>query len=199
MLSLLKNLDDFKVILASESPRRYELLTMIGLNFVVRPSHIAEVYQDHLSPLEYARENARKKGDFIATKYPEALVISADTIVILRRQILEKPQDEAHAYQLLKMLSGKTHEVITAFGLKIKAKDAAIFSHESTRVTFRRLAENEIRAYVNTGEPLDKAGAYGAQGQGSVLIEKVDGCFFNVVGLPLSNFFATLNRFLLKI
>jgi septum formation protein len=196
MLSLLKNIDCFEVILASASPRRRELLNMIGMNFKVQPSHVREVFQDHLSPLEYAMENARRKGFAVAGEVDKSLVISADTIVVLDKEILEKPRDEQHAVQILKKLSGKTHQVITAFGIIVKSLDYSVFDHESTAVTFRKLTDAEIGIYVQSGEPLDKAGAYGAQGFGALFIERVDGCFFNVVGLPLAKFFNVLSTFL---
>ena len=199
MLSLLKNIDQYEIILASQSPRRYELLKMIGLNFKVRPSHAEEINKDNLPPVEYTLENARLKGFEIANKSPDSLVISADTVVVHGGEILEKPEDEAHARQILKKLSGKTHEVVTGFGLTLLADNRAVFNHEISKVTFRNLSQSEISAYINTGEPFDKAGGYGAQGTGSLLIKRIDGCFFNVVGLPLANFFITLDKFLLDL
>ena len=169
------------------------------MNFEVRPSHAQEIYQDHLTPLEYAFQNARMKGEIVAQKHPDSLIISADTIVVLKNQILEKPEDEKHARELIKKLSGRTHQVITAFGFVLKKKEKALYDAELTNVTFRTLTPQEINAYVNSGESLDKAGGYGAQGTGSLLISRVDGCFFNVVGLPLAKFFVTLDKFLLKL
>jgi septum formation protein len=199
MLSFLKNIDEFEFILASQSPRRYELLKMIGLNFKVQPSHAEEIFRDDLSPVDYAISNARKKGLSIAQISPDSLVISADTIVVHKNDILEKPNDEAHARDILRRLSGNTHEVVTGFGLSLKSKNKFVFDHEITKVTFRNLTQNEITAYINTGESFDKAGGYGAQGTGSLLIKRVEGCFFNVVGLPLANFFSTLDKFLMDI
>ena len=196
MLSLLKNLDEYKIILASESPRRFELLKMVGLDFIVRPSHIEEKNKKALSPLEYALDNARKKGQVAGEKSPDALIISADTIVVHKSQILEKPHDESHAKKILRQLSDNTHEVITGFGFTHFGKNKTLFDFEKTKVTFRNLSQSEITAYVNSGEPFDKAGGYGAQGMGALLIKKVDGCFFNVVGLPLAKFFFTLDKFL---
>ncbi len=143
MLSLLKNIDQFDIILASQSPRRFELLKMIGLDFKVRPSHAEEIYQDHLSPVEYVLENARKKALIVANKSPESLIISADTIVVLKGDILEKPSDEAHARDILQRLSGNTHEVITGFGIVLMEKEKYVFDHEITRVTFRNLRQSE--------------------------------------------------------
>ena len=199
MLSLLKNLDSFDIILASASPRRFELLRMIGLDFTVRPSNVDEIYQDHLTPQEYVIENAKKKGRYIAEKFPESLVISADTIVVYKDKILEKPRDEKHAMDIIKLLIGRTHQVLTGFGFILQANRCEKFNIESSLVTFRNLSQEEIRAYINTGESFDKAGGYGAQGQGALLIKKIDGCFYNVVGLPLSAFFSTLNNFLLEL
>jgi septum formation protein len=199
MLSLLKNIDQYEIILASQSPRRYELLKMIGLKFKVRPSHAEEINKDNLSPIEYTLKNARIKGLEIAKKSPESLVISADTIVVHKGEILEKPEDDAHAREILKKLSGKTHEVVTGFGFTLLADNRSVFCHEISKVTFRTLSQSEISAYINTGEPFDKAGGYGAQGAGSLLIKRIEGCFFNVVGLPLANFFVTLDKFLLEL
>ena len=199
MLALLKNIDQFDIILASQSSRRYELLKMIGLKFKVRPSHAEEINKDNLPPVEYAVKNAKIKGLSIAEKSPESLVISADTIVVYKGEILEKPSDESHAKEILKKLSGKTHEVVTGYGFTLNSKNKSVFNHEISKVTFRNLSQSEISAYINTGEPFDKAGGYGAQGAGSLLIKRIEGCFFNVVGLPLSGFFVTLDKFLINL
>jgi septum formation protein len=196
MLSLLKNIDEYDIILASQSPRRYQLLTMVGFDFKVRPSNVPEVYVDGLEPLEYAKKNAEAKGRAVAEQFPESLVISADTIVVYKEHILEKPTDEQHAAQILKQLAGHTHTVITAFGIHLLRANKILIDHEISQVTFRNLSPEEIRAYIDTGEPMDKAGGYGAQGMGSLLIKKVDGCFYNVVGLPLARFFYRLDKFL---
>jgi septum formation protein len=172
---------------------------MIGLDFKVRPSHIEEVYEDHLNPVEYTIENAKEKGHTVAVKFPNSIVISADTVVVLNNEILEKPHDEKHAYNILKKLCGKTHEVVTGFGFILKSAEKAVYSHEITKVSFRNLTQHEIRTYINTGEPFDKAGGYGAQGNGSLLINGVNGCFFNVVGLPLAKFFKLFEKFLLEL
>jgi septum formation protein len=199
MISLLKNIDRFEVVLASESPRRQELLKMIGLNFKVLPSRIQEVYQNHLPPLDYALQNARRKGTVVAARAEKSLVVSADTIVVLDNEVLEKPNDENQAKSTLQKLSGRTHRVITAFGLMIKYINRSVYTYETTEVTFRNLDTRQIDAYIDSREPFDKAGAYGAQGTGAVLIEKVNGCFYNVVGLPLAKFFTTLDNFLSQI
>jgi len=198
MISLLKNIDSYNFILASKSPRRYELLKMIGLNFTVRPSNAEESSEDNLSPVEYVIHNAKNKGMSIAENSPQSIVISADTVVVHNNDILEKPKDETQARDILRRLSGNTHAVITGFGLFLQAKNKVVYSHEITHVTFRSLSQDEINAYIKTGEPFDKAGGYGAQGVGSLLIKRVEGCFFNVVGLPLANFFTTLDKFLMN-
>lgn len=195
MLSLLENIGNYEIILASESPRRSELLKMIGLNFTVHPSHIEETYHNQLTPVEYALQNAKRKSAKVAEKYPASLIISADTIVICEDEVLEKPEDERHAFDILNKLNGRTHEVITAFGIGWKNSGVSIFDHERTRVTFRSLTDDEIHAYIKTGEPFDKAGGYGAQGYGALLIERVEGCYFNVVGLPLAKFYTMLKTF----
>jgi septum formation protein len=199
MLSLLKNIDQYDIILASQSPRRYELLKMIGINFKVRPSHVEEINKDNLPPVDYTLSNARIKGLSIAEKSPDCIVISADTIVVYNGEILEKPTDEIHARDILKKLSGRTHQVITGFGLSYVEKNTYLFDSELSKVTFRNLSQKDISAYINTGEPFDKAGGYGAQGMGSLLIKSIEGCFYNVVGLPLAKFFVTLDKFLQEI
>ena len=196
MLALLKNIDQFKIILASQSPRRLELLKMIGLDFEVKPSNIIEKNHNSLQPLDYALMNAKEKARVVSKKYPNSVVISADTIVVLGNQILEKPENDNHAFEILKQLNGKTHEVITAFGVILKSKEISKFDYERTKVKFRKLPHDKIKAYVKTSEPLDKAGGYGAQGLGSLLIEKVDGCFYNVVGFPLGKFYLMLEEIL---
>ena len=196
MLSLIKKINKYDIILASKSPRRIELLKMIGLKFKVYPSNIEEKYQHQLTPVEYVLKNAREKNEPAALQYPTSLIISADTIVVLKNEILEKPHDKNHAYEILKKLNGNTHEVITGFGISTNSFANTIFDYQVTKVTFRYLSNHEIRAYCNTDEPLDKAGGYGAQGFGSMLIEKVDGCFYNVVGFPLVKFYITLRKFL---
>jgi septum formation protein len=195
---IINNLMHHHFVLASASPRRSELLKMAGLTFDIEPSQVEEIYRDHLTPIEYVLENARNKGKVIAEQYPESIVISADTIVVLEDEILEKPKDRSHARLLLEKLSGKTHQVYTGFGLIQFARKRDRFDYEKTDVTFRELSDQMIQWYIETNEPYDKAGAYGAQGKGTLLIERVNGCFFNVVGLPLSKFFYILNEFLIK-
>ena len=198
MFTVLRKLEKFDLILASRSPRRSDLLRMIGLDFKICPSDVAEVYRDGLSPEAYALENAQRKAAAVAERYPASLIIAADTIVILNNEILEKPHDKQHAYEILGKLNGKTHQVITAFGLMLHEKAAALFGYEQTLVTFRKLSDEEIHSYIATREPFDKAGGYGAQGYGALLIQKIDGCFFNVVGLPIGRLYTMLSGFLME-
>lgn len=196
MLNKLITNKDLKIILASQSPRRSNLLNMIGLDFKVQPSHIAEENHFELAPLEYAIMNARNKAVYVADNNPDCLVISADTIVVLGNTILEKPEDKNHAFEILSKLNGKTHEVITAFGIILQKQNISEFDFEKTKVKFRKVNPDLLDEYIESGEPYDKAGGYGAQGLGSLLIERVEGCFYNVVGFPLSKFFMMLEKVL---
>lgn len=193
--SLIENYNEVDFILASASPRRSELLNNIGLNFKVI---VSDVEEDEIMPDNLNNgliENALRKGEVVAKLNPNALIISADTIVLLDHHIMGKPADEKDARKMLKKLSGRTHEVMTAFGLICKTYKKSYFETVTTKVKFRSLDYDEIAAYVETGEPMDKAGAYAIQGKGSILIESIEGCYFNVVGFPISRFFAVLKEF----
>jgi len=198
LFSLINNLEKLKLILASGSPRRYELLKTLGLEFDVVVSRVDETCDPLLTPEEQVLETASRKGRAVSEKYPDCLVISADTIVVTGKDVLGKPENEKDAYNMLSMLNGRTHKVYTGYGLSYLHYDAAEYDVESTAVTFRQLTDEEIWAYINTGEPFDKAGSYAVQGQGSLLIEKIDGCYFNVVGFPLARFYILLDKFLAK-
>ena len=172
-----------KIVLASGSPRRRELLKSLGLEFEVYKPDVDESIIDGESPSELCERLSRLKAQAGAEKFPDALVIAADTIVVIDDLILGKPKDRDDAFNMLKRLQGKWHEVITGITVCMKQK---ILSHdEHTRVKFRELSDSEIRAYVSTGECDDKAGAYAVQGYGSLLVERIEGDYFNVVGLPL--------------
>jgi len=196
IFSLITNLEHLDVILASASPRRFELLNTTGMKFKVIPSHIDESKIVHKDPVQMVKEIAYQKGISVAKSQPKKLVISADTIVLIRDKVLGKPQDEEEAFTMLNMLSGKTHTVMTAFALFIQKYEKNVVEIESTEVTMRELHHDEIWAYINTGEPMDKAGAYAIQEPGAMLIKKINGCYSNVVGFPLSRFFTTLDHFL---
>ncbi len=195
LLSMIESLERIEIILASTSLRRYELLKNLGLNFKVVPSHAQENHfgQDKIEDI--VKMNALVKGKVVAEKHPDALVISADTIVALNDQIMGKPKTEEQAYQMLRALSGRTHAVYTGIGLFFNRYERSALDAVCTKVRFRPLSDEEIWAYINTGEPFDKAGGYGIQEQGALLVEGIDGCYFNVVGLPLSRLFTMLTDF----
>ncbi len=172
-----------KVILASASPRRKELLSIIDDSFSVIPSDVEEIIPDDLDVYLVPQYLSQLKAQDIAKANPHALVIGADTAVIIGNDILGKPKTKSEAYSMIKKLSGKTHYVVTGCTL-ILDKKILSFS-EKTAVTFYTLDETQIEEYINSDEPYDKAGGYGIQGKGSLLVEKIDGDYFNVVGLPI--------------
>ena len=183
------------IILASESPRRADLLKQIGLEFEVSPSEIEEP-QITVSPAIAVQELAILKARTVAAKFDAGIVIGADTVVVIDGQPIGKPENDADAVQILRRLSGNQHEVITGVALiDIKRKNEVVWA-EQTAVYFRTLHESEIIAYVRSGEPSDKAGAYGIQGRAGAFVERIEGCYFNVVGLPLASLTVQLRRLL---
>jgi septum formation protein len=182
------------LILASQSPRRRELLTQAGYSFEVRPAHIPEEPLAGENPIAYVTRLAREKAEAVfrevtadapANADGETLaVLGADTTVTLDDTILGKPEDAADAARMLKMLSGRTHRVMT--GVALATADGVEVAAEVTAVRFLTLSEEEIAGYVATGEPMDKAGAYAIQGYAARWIPRIEGCYFNVVGLPLA-------------
>ena len=186
-----------KLVLASASPRRQALLKQIGLQFEVRESRVDEEGESGLRPKDYVTTLSKKKASVVAMKEDNAIVIGADTIVVIDDKMLGKPSDEHEAAQMLKTLSGRTHEVYTGFTLYDRPTNKSVSTVEITKVTFRSLDADEITEYVRSGSPMDKAGAYGIQDDyGAVFVEKVEGCFYNVVGFPLAKFYTTLKEFL---
>ncbi len=175
---------DRKIILASASPRRKELLQYIVPEFDIVPADIDETVPGNVPAEESAEFLAVKKASFISEKYPESIVIGCDTVVVIGGEILGKPSDTSAAEKMLKKLSGRTHSVIT--GVCISYGRLTDSFSCRTLVRFYPLSEEEIAGYIATGEPMDKAGAYGIQGKGCLLAESVNGDFFNVVGLPVS-------------
>ena len=171
------------LVLASASPRRAELLRNAGIPFVVAPSDVPEVRRENEAPEEFVRRVAREKAMAVMPKHQGRLVLGADTEVIVSGDVLGKPQDEEHAKAMLRMLSGRTHLVITGVALLGPGIDDTRI--EKTTVTFVRITDEEIGAYVASGEPMDKAGAYAIQGSASRWIPRIEGCYFNVVGLPV--------------
>jgi len=184
------------LILASASPRRAHLLKQIGLAFQVIPSHVAEpAYTGH-DPAAYACELAHLKAAEIAARYPDALVIGADTIVVIGDQVLGKPVDEEDARSMLSSLSDRNHQVITAYSLQLLDKGIEEVYHVLTQVHFRALSQDEIGTYIATGSPFDKAGSYGIQDFSSIFVDRIEGCFYNVVGLPISHLHQRLSSLL---
>ncbi|MEO8199016.1 MAG: Maf family protein [Gemmatimonadota bacterium] len=167
------------IILASASPRRRQLLEMLGIAVVVRPSKIPEILAPGESPAGYSARLARAKASAVTGD----LVLAADTIVVLQGEVLEKPDDRAHALTILRKLQGQTHQVVTSVALKYHERIDILT--DTTDVTFRSASDETLAAYIETGEPMDKAGAYGIQGFGAALVERVEGDFFGVMGLPV--------------
>ncbi len=181
------------IILASSSPRRAKLLKDAGIEFIVEASDIEEVIDDHLAPKDIVIDLATQKAEAVSKKHPDDTIIAADTIVVYNNKILGKPIDEEDAYDMLKMLSGETHEVFTGVALQQGEKTYSFCS--KTEVKMKKLSDLEIREYIKTKEPMDKAGAYGIQGLGGALVESYQGDFFTVVGLPLKDVLSALNKF----
>ena len=181
-----------RIVLASQSPRRRELLTQIGIPHEVRPAGLDETRRPGESAAAYVERLAREKAVAIAARERDAVVIGADTTVVLDGEIFEKPLDAADAARMLRRLSGRTHTVLTAVSV---ARGGDVRSGvESVEVTFRALDEQQIAAYVSTGEPLDKAGAYGIQGYGAVIVERIHGDYFAVMGLALGRLVGLLRE-----
>lgn len=189
-------LSEYDVILASASPRRKELMGLICKDFRVIPSDCGEDIPEDIKPEMTAEYLSRIKCGCISEVYRNALVIGCDTVVLCDGKVLGKPEDEQDAARMLRMLSGKTHQVITGVTISCGTKKSS-FS-VCTDVTFRTLSDEDINDYVATGEPMDKAGAYGIQGKGALLAKKINGDFFNVVGLPVSELAAKLKNFTQK-
>ena len=176
--------------LASQSPRRTELLTQVGIDHTVVSSSYEEPNEGHDSPIEMVKAQALGKAR-CAVGIPEGgIVLGADTIVVLDNEVLGKPQDEADARQMLERLSGRSHSVVTGVALLIKG-DEVVF-HNETKVYFKELAPFEIESYIASGEPMDKAGAYGIRGKGALWVEKIEGSYTNVVGLPVEHVYDEL-------
>ena len=184
------------LILASRSPRRLQLLKQIGMSPTVMPCDIPELFDPSRTPEENASSLALQKAMHVAGDVPDGVIIGADTIVVLGKEMLGKPDGPRDAVRMLRSLSGKTHTVVTGFALVDRPSGRSMSGAERTDVTFRRLPEGEIEEYVAGGSPLDKAGAYGIQDDyGAVFVTRIEGCFYNVVGLPLSRLHTALQEF----
>lgn len=184
------------LILASQSPRRKLLLHQIGLRFVVRPSDVREDLWNHESPEHNAKRVALSKALAVSRKLRRGIIVGADTIVVLGKTVLGKPRTKSEAKMMLRRLSGRMHTVHTAFALIDAETKRRVVRIEKTKVWFRILTNKEIEEYVKSGSPMDKAGAYGIQDDyGAVFVKRVEGCFYNVVGFPLTKFYQTLEEF----
>ena len=185
------------LILASRSPRRKILLRSVGFRVRVVPGRVEERVRLSESPQTNVRRIALEKALDVASRRHRGIVVAADTIVVIRGRILEKPKSRSDAMRMLKLLSGKRHVVFTGFAIVDATTGRSFVGMERTAVTFRKLERAEIDAYVASGSPFDKAGAYGIQDDyGSVFVTRVDGCFYTVVGFPLARFWVELRKFL---
>lgn len=173
------------IILASQSPRRKYLLQQVGLTFSVIPSLIPENPILHSSPEQYVKNLSEQKAADISKKHPESWVIGADTVVLSDGHVLGKPRNRSDAWNMLKQLSGNTHTVLTGYTICCKANQKQFSETVKTEVTFKNLSDSEIKWYINTEEPFDKAGAYGIQEVGMFLVKQINGSYTNVVGLPV--------------
>ena len=176
-----------EIVLASASPRRANLLRQIGFEFQICPSRVDESHTPHVSPDTGAQKLALAKAKAVAANLQNGLVIGADTVVVVNQQVIGKPDHEAHAIEILMQLSGVRHEVMTGVALVDLDRKREIVWRDKTVVQFRKLHRREILAYADSGEVLDKAGAYGVQGRAAAFVERIEGCYFNVVGLPLAS------------
>ena len=186
--------DHGTIILASASPRRTELMSLAGIPFCVCPADICETPLPGETAADHVMRLSREKADAVATQTSGRFFIGADTVVVLDGAILGKPVDEADALRMLTALSGRDHEVMTGFTVFDKVSCIHISRSVTTEVTFKELAEKEISAYIATGCPMDKAGAYAIQGGAAHMVERIDGSYTNVVGLPLCEVVEALRR-----
>lgn len=187
-----------RIILASQSPRRIELLKRIIPEFEVKVSNFNEENNGVLVPWKLVDELSYQKARMVAQHIPAGIIIGADSIVVLHNKILGKPRDADDAFNMLSMLSGKVHQVYTGFTIIKKPQNKVIKDHEVTHVKFRKLEAWEIEQYVASGQPMDKAGAYGIQDDSAVFVESINGCFYNVVGLPVTKIFLALKNLLIQ-
>ena len=185
-----------KIILASSSPRRKEILNRYNLKPIIFGAEIEEKQIAGESPEQVAMSLAFEKSFWVSNHFNDGeVIIGADTIVVIEDMILGKPKDEKDAFRILSLLNGKEHRVITGISIIKANTNIKIIDYETTTVRFRHLSEDQIMRYIHTKEPMDKAGAYGIQGYGQILVEKIDGCYSNVVGLPLVKLDYLLNKF----
>lgn len=182
-----------KIILASASPRRKELMTLAGYDFEVKCADIIETVPENAKPEDVVMSLALQKAQAVARENPEAIVVGSDTVVALDEKILGKPHSKQEAVEMLRSLSGRCHRVYTGVAI-IKGEELKSF-FEKTEVEFYPLSDEETESYVATGEPMDKAGAYGIQGRGALLVKGIDGDYFNVMGLPIAKLYREMKDF----
>jgi len=182
-----------QIVLASRSPRRSAILRQIGFDFKVVYTDVPEDHNSFSSPQDAVISLSSRKAEAALEALSNGLVIGADTLVVLGSTILGKPETEQQARDMLRKLSGMTHQVYTGITL-IKIGEAKVSDFEVTRVTFKDLEDWEIETYIKTGSPFDKAGAYGIQDSSAIFIEKIEGCFYNVVGFPAAKFYSMMKR-----
>ena len=178
-----------KKILASKSPRRIEILKMIGLDFNIEPSKLNEKIKINLKGKLFAEYWSKEKAKLISNQYPDSLVIGADTVVVFKGQILGKPKDKNDSKNMIEMLSGNIHEVITGVTLICKNKQISNTFSETTSVVVKKIPNEKINFYIDNYKTSDKAGSYGIQEWFSIWIKKINGCYYNVMGLPISKFY----------
>ncbi len=188
-----------KIILASNSPRREELLKQLGLSFTIVPSKIDEESYADLEPEVMVQELAGAKAQEVAELVEETVVIGADTIVLVEQHILGKPRDQEEAFQMLWQLQGKKHRVLTGLAVYDTKSGRLLVDYDQTEVYLRKMEEREITAYIGTGEPMDKAGAYAIQGLGGIFVEGLVGSYYTVVGLPIHKLVLMLKEFQIKV
>ena len=186
------NIHKTKFILASQSPRRSKLLTQIGIIFETHPSNIIEDLSFNLPPSSLSMNFAKNKAKAVAKKYKSSWVIGADTIVNYKGKIFGKPNSFSEGNEMLRALSGKTHDVFTGVSIQNIEKKMNMTFNERTKVTLKKLTDEDIFFYLKNHKPYDKSGSYGIQGYFSVFVKKIDGCYFNIVGLPLHSLYLKL-------
>ena len=184
--------NNYKIILASQSPRRAEILRMVGVNFKVEPSNIYEEMNQKIEQNEIAINISKAKAEKISHKYPNSIIIGADTIVVFNKKIFGKPKDKNESRKMLRALSGDCHKVITGVTIMNKKLGVLKTFSETTKVFVRKIPTKQIEFYVNNYNTLDKAGSYGIQEWFSVWIKKINGCYYNVMGLPVSKIYRYL-------
>jgi len=185
-----------RIVLASQSPRRIELLKKAISHFEVLSSNIDEIFDSYLTPQETVIQLSQRKAEQLTSQIDQGIIIGADSVVVIDNQILGKPKDYRESFDMLRLLSGKLHNVYTGISVIKMPARIVVSDFEVTEVKFRDLESWEIEKYIETNRPFDKAGSYGIQDDASVFVESIQGCYYNVVGLPLTKLFLILKRFL---